>query len=436
MLQGARRWRCCSGRAPAAARWPWCRPTGCWPRPTAGSGPLPPEGASAIVHRDVDHAGEMAAGPGRAGHRPVAGRDRRPRRARSGRTPPTSRPSSACGWAGCSARSWPGCSAGTTPSASAAGCTATATSAAEAGQLSPVRRRPAARRLWSGSSRSTTASSASPSSPRLLGGQRVEHRLADGVDVPGRDRPDDVPAGVGEDGEVAAAVVGGALAPHPAALLEPGDGVRQPALRLVGPAGQVAHPPAAVGRLRQHRQHDVGGVADAGVALQLGVEGARAAARTTESQVRQVRCWSSSSHRCATPRPYWPDRRVCPVQASGSPARPAARPSSAQTPRVRSTDHLRRNSSTAATSGDGQRHRAAACARSGSSSGERTAVDRHGLGEQRVDGEVDAEVGDDADHGGGDAGERRRQRPVAAQPLDVRRAEQARTGSTARRSPR
>ena len=58
-------------------------------------GPLPPEGASAIVHRDVDHAGEMAAAPGRAGHRPVAGRDRRPRGARAARTPPTSRPSSA-----------------------------------------------------------------------------------------------------------------------------------------------------------------------------------------------------------------------------------------------------------------------------------------------------------------------------------------------------
>ena len=34
----------------------------------------------------------------------------------SGRTPPTSRSSSACGWAGCSARSWPGCWAATTSS--------------------------------------------------------------------------------------------------------------------------------------------------------------------------------------------------------------------------------------------------------------------------------------------------------------------------------
>ena len=93
--------------------------------------------------------------------------------------------------------------------------------------------------------------------------------------MPGRDRRDDVPAGVGEDGEVAAAVVGGPLAAHPAALLQAGDGVRQPALRLVGPAGEVAHPAAAARRLRQHREDDVGGVAEPGVALQLGVQGAR-----------------------------------------------------------------------------------------------------------------------------------------------------------------
>ena len=91
------------------------------------------------------------------------------------------------------------------------------------------------------------ASSASPRARVCSVGERPEHRLADGVDVPGGHRDDDVPAGVGEDGEVAAAVVGRALAADPAPLLEPRDGVREPALGLVGPAGEVAHPAAAGG---------------------------------------------------------------------------------------------------------------------------------------------------------------------------------------------
>ena len=93
--------------------------------------------------------------------------------------------------------------------------------------------------------------------------------------MPGRHRPDDVPAVVGEHGELAPAVVGGPFAAHPAAVLQARHRVREPALRLVRPPGQVAHPAAAAGRLRQHRQHDVGGVADPGIALQLGVQGPR-----------------------------------------------------------------------------------------------------------------------------------------------------------------
>ena len=71
--------------------------------------PLPPEGASAIVHRDTDHA----AGDGRAQGVAVAG----PARAasstgwsRSDRTRPTSRRTSAVGWVRCCSTSWCACS--------------------------------------------------------------------------------------------------------------------------------------------------------------------------------------------------------------------------------------------------------------------------------------------------------------------------------------
>ena len=58
-------------------------------------GPLPPEGASAIVHRDVDRAGEMAAAQGvratdlwRAGHRRPGGARAARRRRRADRVLP------------------------------------------------------------------------------------------------------------------------------------------------------------------------------------------------------------------------------------------------------------------------------------------------------------------------------------------------------------
>ncbi len=54
-----RRCRCCSARAPAAARWRWSRPTGC----CAAHGwlsPLPPEGASAILHHTTQRAPQAA----------------------------------------------------------------------------------------------------------------------------------------------------------------------------------------------------------------------------------------------------------------------------------------------------------------------------------------------------------------------------------------
>ena len=116
------------------------------------------------------------AGAGRAGDRSVAGRHRRPGGAGAARTPPTSRPSSACGSAGCSARSWPGCWAGTTASASAAGCTATATSAADevpsptSGRAQPAVSAPCStRRLRSGSSSLDDGLQRVAEGPRLLG---------------------------------------------------------------------------------------------------------------------------------------------------------------------------------------------------------------------------------------------------------------------------
>ena len=77
----------------------------------------------------------------------------------SGPTPPTSRPSSASGWAGCSVRNWPGCWAATTANASAAGCTATATWVADQASASVATSK---RWLRSGSNRSTIACRASP----------------------------------------------------------------------------------------------------------------------------------------------------------------------------------------------------------------------------------------------------------------------------------
>ena len=203
-------------------------------------GPLPPEGASAIVHRDVDHAGEMAQAPGRAGHRPVAGRDRRPRRARAARRRrradrvlPAPRPGARRG-AGRAAR------AGTTPSASAAACTATGTWVAESGRGAQSSESCGTRRLWSGSSRSTIASQRLAEGRGLLLGERVEHRLADGVDVARRHRPDDVPAGVGEDGERCRG------RPRPSARGAPSRGPR--AGRRCATAGSATGWPGAPGR--------------------------------------------------------------------------------------------------------------------------------------------------------------------------------------------
>ena len=75
--------------------------------------PLPPEGASAIVHRDLDHAPEMARAQGVRVAGPARGRHRRPDRGRAARTPPTSRRSSAPGSRTCCATSWPRCCSAT-----------------------------------------------------------------------------------------------------------------------------------------------------------------------------------------------------------------------------------------------------------------------------------------------------------------------------------
>ena len=92
------------------------------------------------------------------------------------------------------------------------------------------------------------------------------------------------------------------------------------------------------------------------------------------------------------PMPRSGNRRV---RTRGSPARPAARPSSAHTPSVRSTDHLSRKIRTRGDQGDASAT-GRSVVRSGSSRCEQAPVDVAGLGEQRVHGEVDGQVGDDA----------------------------------------
>ena len=77
---------------------------------------------------------------------------------------------------------------------------------------------------------------------------------------------------VGEDGEQPAAVLGAHLPAHPAALLQPGHRVRQPAAGGQAPVGQLAHPHHPVGRFGEGDQDLVVGVRDAGLVGELAVE--------------------------------------------------------------------------------------------------------------------------------------------------------------------
>ena len=85
MLAGADRLPCCSGRAPAGGRSPWCRPTGSSAAQHAWLSPLPPEGATAIVYRDTDRAPRDGRQQGVRSLDLLSGRHRRPDRRRAPR---------------------------------------------------------------------------------------------------------------------------------------------------------------------------------------------------------------------------------------------------------------------------------------------------------------------------------------------------------------
>ena len=113
-----------------------------------------------------------------------------------------------------------------------------------------------------------------------------------------------------------------------------------------------------------------------------------------------------------------------PVRAATSTSETAydARPSAAHRPSVRSGDQPRQKMTASATAVIAKAV-ASALASTGRSSGP-VRPTRALAVEEGVQGEEDAEVRDHADDGRGDAGQRRGEVVVAAQPLDVRRPEQ------------
>src|SRR5262249_19568403 len=87
--------------------------------------------------------------------------------------------------------------------------------------------------------------------PHLFGYQDIHQRPAYLIDVPWRGGGQHGEALVGQLRDLAAAV-GRAVQPlNPAAFLEPGDGVRQPALAVARCPGQLGHPERPVRRLGQ-----------------------------------------------------------------------------------------------------------------------------------------------------------------------------------------
>jgi hypothetical protein len=74
------------------------------------------------------------------------------------------------------------------------------------------------------------------------------------------------------DGELTAAVLGADLPAHPAALLQPGDRVGEPAAGGQAAVGELAHPQRPALGLRQLDQDLVVGVGDAGLPGQLAVQ--------------------------------------------------------------------------------------------------------------------------------------------------------------------
>ncbi len=112
-------------------------------------------------------------------------------------------------------------------------------------------------------------------------GEQLASRLARALG--GTDRVQGYGKGavVGQDGELAATVLLAHLPADPTALLEPGDGVREPAARGQAPVGQLAHPHPPARRLGQRHEDLVVRVGDAGLVDELTVE-------PVEQQLRAV----------------------------------------------------------------------------------------------------------------------------------------------------
>src|SRR5215470_10001686 len=112
-----------------------------------------------------------------------------------------------------------------------------------------------------------------PQLPYLLGGERVEQGPADLLDVAGGGRHQHRVPLVGELRELPAPVGRAVPAADPAALLQAGHSVRDPALARRSSLGELAHAQGVARRLGEPHQDLVVGQRDPGVALQLRVDG-------------------------------------------------------------------------------------------------------------------------------------------------------------------
>ena len=108
--------------------------------------------------------------------------------------------------------------------------------------------------------------------PELGAGERVEHGAAHRLDVTGGGGDDGIPAGPGEQGVGGAAVLGAGEALHQVTGLEARDHVREPGKGGVRALGEGRHPQPALGRLGEHREHEVLEVGQARLGAQLRVE--------------------------------------------------------------------------------------------------------------------------------------------------------------------
>src|SRR3954466_438115 len=106
----------------------------------------------------------------------------------------------------------------------------------------------------------------------LLGGELVEQMRAHALDVHRRGGLQGGEPLLGEDGELAAAVVRADLPADPAALLQPGHGVRETAAGGQAAVGELTHPHHPVRALRQRDTDLAGAVRDPRLTGELAVE--------------------------------------------------------------------------------------------------------------------------------------------------------------------